>query len=267
MAKPHVERLAKKYPRPMAGANYRGLMEEIIAANHEGIQGAVARVKRDEFGRALARIKRSTTKQIAIPDLAEVLPKRSIFLRKGAEQGRVLTETLRDRLTSDLRESVADFLKTGKGSMQYKTGERRGEINPELVTQLRKKMSETFSGYRKAGPGGIPKNIQVIADTEARSAISDIKHSWAVRLEETNPGKVRVMKTWRAHPRLSKIPRGTHGRISGQKRPLGIPFLVPTGDKRRPGGVDLMQHPHDPAAPAEQVISCHCECIYETVVL
>jgi uncharacterized protein YbcI len=268
MAKLHVSRLAERYPGAMEGGNYRDLMTEIIANNHENIQRAVARVKRDEMGKAAARIKRSTTKQIAVPDLADVLPKRSVYIRKGAEQGQILSDTLRDRLTKDLRSTVADYL--GE-KMQYKKGEARGQIKPELVEKMRARLTETFAGYRKAGPEGVPPNIQAIAETETRSAIDDIKHTWATRLEESNPGRVRTWKIWRHHPGLSKEPRGNHAIIDGQRRPIGVPFLVPTAKRGRGGWAwgapTVMQHPHDPSAPIDQVISCHCECDYVTEIL
>lgn len=272
MPKPHVSRLAERYPGPMEGGNYRGLMSDIIASNHESIERAVARVKRDEVGREAAKIKRSTTKQIALPDLAEVLPARSVFIRKGAEQGQIISDTLRDRLTKDLRASVAEYLGTGATSMQYKKGDRRGEIKPELVDRMRERITATFEGYRKAGPEGVPPNVQAIAVTEARSAVNDIKHTWARRLEEANPGKVRVMKTWRQHPGLSHEPRTGHGTVNGRRIPIDTPFAVPRvvwvkGQGLRVIETTLMMHPHDPSAPADQVISCSCECDYETEIL
>lgn len=270
MAKLNVSRLAERYPGAMEGGNYRDLMTEIIANGHENIQRAVARVKRDEMGKAAARIARSTTKQIAVPDLADVLPKRSVYIRKGAEQGQILSDTLRDRLTNDLRATVADYL--GE-KMQYKKGEARGQIKPELVEKMRARLTETFEGYRKAGPDGIPPNVQAIAITETRSAINDIKHTWATRLEETNPGRIRTWKKWKHNPKLSKDPRGNHAIMDGVRIPLNAQFSVPRWGwiKGRGLGIigenTLMQHPHDPIAPVDQVVGCSCEAIYEVEIL
>lgn len=269
MAKLHISRLAERYPGAMEGGNYRDLMTEIIANGHENIQRAVARVKRDELGKAAARIKRSTTKQIAVPDLADVLPKRSVYIRKGAEQGQILSDSLRDKLTKDLRATVAEYL---GDKMQYKRGEARGQIKPELVEKMRERITETFSNYRKASPEGVPPNVQAIAITETRSAIDDIKHTWATRLEESNPGRVRTWKTWRHHPGLSKEPRGNHALIDGQRRALNTPFLVPRwqwvrGRGLSNTGITIMQHPHDPSAPVDQIVSCSCEVDYTTEIL
>lgn len=276
MAKLHLDRLAEKYPNALAsgevtGVNYRALMSEIIANNHGNIQRAVGRIQTDHYQQQAAKIKRSTTKQIAVPALEEVLPKRSVFLRKGAEQGQLLSDSLRDELTKNLRSAVTDYLKTGADSMQYRKGERRGRINPELVQSLKTKMTETFAGYTKPDATGVPKNIETIANTEIRSAISDIKHEYAKKLEERNPGRIQMVKIWKHNPSLSDHPRANHRFMDGKEKPIGVPFSVPLLKKSRNGwiwgGPTMMMHPHDPTAPAEQVINCSCECIYVTRVL
>lgn len=272
MAKLHLDRLKEKYPDQVSGANYRDLMEEIISSNHENIHRAIGRVQSDHWGKQAAKIKRSTSKQISVPGLEDVLPKRSVFLRKGSEQGQMISDSLRDQLTSNLRESVKEYLKEGKGSMQYKRGEERGRIRPELIDRLQASLTNTFEGYTKPDATGVPPNIRTIAETEARSAISDIKHQWAEKLQEQNQGKIQTVKIWRHHPSLSKRPRPGHRMIDGQERPINVPFKVPELSRSRMFGVSLggyvyMMHPHDPTAPADQVIGCHCEVDYITRVL
>lgn len=272
MAKLHLDRLRDRYPSLLASEDYQGLMSEIIANGHENVQRAVGRIKRDEMGRAAARIQRSTSKQVALPSLEEVLPKRSVYLRKGAEQGRILSDSLRDKLTADLRTSVAEFLKTGAGSMQYRRGEERGRMNPELSAKLRDRLTNTFRDYHRPDATGVPPNIAVIAETEIRSAVDDIKHTWNTRLSEANPGRIEIIKVWRHHPHLSKEPRGNHSLMDGVEKPLNAPFIVPRWAWVRGRGLSVigttvMQHPHDPSAPIDQVVACHCECDYITRIL
>lgn len=224
MAKISLDRLKERYPGAVEGGTYRELMGEIIANNHENISRAVARLQSQHFEKHVARIKRSTTKQVALPSLEDVLPKRSVFLRKGAEQGQMITDTLRDALTKNLRAAVADYLKTGAGSMQYRRGESRGRMRPELVTQLRDAMKSTFSDYTK---GAVPANIDTIAQTEIRSAVSDIKHTYNMRLQEQNPGRIQIIKIWRHHPSLSVKPRTEHRIMDGEESLIHIPFIVP----------------------------------------
>ena len=271
MSKIHLDRLKKSYSKQIRAGDFQGVMNEIIANNHENIQRAVARVKVDEFSRVAAKVKRSTTRQLTVPALEEVLPKRSVYIRKGQEQGRLLTDTLRDQLTKDLRSSVADFLKTGQGSMQYKKGEARGQINPKLIAQFREKIAGTFEGYTKPGATGIPSNIDAIATTEVRSAIDDIKHTFNTRLQEQNAGKIQIVKTWHQHTSLARNPRENHNAVDGITLPIDAYFQVPRmqwvkGKGLAVTGMTMMLHPHDPSAPVDQVVSCSCECVYITRV-
>ncbi|RMX19005.1 hypothetical protein EBQ34_01225 [Vandammella animalimorsus] len=59
-------------------------------------------------------------------------------------------------------------------------------------------------------------------------------------------------KQWRRSGKIHS--RWQHDLVDGQVVAHDKPFRVPNPG----GGVDLMMHPHDPAAPAEQVINCGC---------
>lgn len=271
MAKIHLNRLRDKYPEAFnpgqaSGFNYSQIMGEILANNAEATQRAVARIKNENLAKQASRIKRSTAKQLAVPDLAEVLPKRSVFIRKGAQNGQIISETLRDRLTADLRATVKEFMAEGKGSMQYRRGEARGQIRPELVTRMEDRLRQTFEGYTKPDAQGVPSNLRTIAETETRSAISDIKHQWAQRVQDANRGSLRMVKTWRHHPSLSERPRSGHRMLDGKTIPMDAFFRVPLliRDKRgfRWGEIENMLHPHDPTASAGNTINCKCNCDY-----
>ena len=276
MAKIHLDRLKIKYPEAFkpgqtTGINYQNLMAEIIANNHESTQRAVARLKSDHLSKQVATMRKSTAKQLAVPDISEVLPKRSVFIRKGATNGNIISETLRDRLTSDLRETVKEYLTAGKGSMQYRRGEQRGQIRPELIDKMRERITGTFESYAKRTKGEMPSNIETIAQTETRSAISDIKHTWAKQVMDANPGKVRFTKTWRHHPGLSDIPRAGHrmqdGLTIGMDAFFKVPLLIKGKNGFHWGSVERMLHPHDPSASPGNVINCKCSVDYNIEVL
>jgi hypothetical protein len=271
VAKLHLDRLKYRFPYAfapgdMSGPNYRDLMSEIVANGHQNTQRAIARVHDDHFRKQAAKIKRSTTQQLMVPDISEVLPKRSVFIRKGAEQGNILSDSLRDELTKNLRSAVKEYLQTGGETMQYRRGVQRGRINPELVDKLRGRLTDTFSGYTKPDATGIPPNIDAIANTEIRSAVSDIKHEYAKKLESSNPDRLYVMKTWRHFPRMSKRPRKSHAAMNGTSIPMSAMFHLPAeyaATGRKITDAVTMAHPHDPSAPVEHVVSCHCECDYQ----
>jgi len=267
MAKLYLDRLKKKYgAKGWSGANYRQLMALIIGSNHENVDLAVAR-RSDEYYRGRFRaLQKTTAINLKVPPLEEIMPRKPIYLRKGAEHGVMITDALRDRLSADLRDAVKQFGLSGVGAMQYKRGETRGRMHPELVAQFEAAITRTFDNYTKSKGGEIPANISTIAETEVRSAISDIKHTYAQELVSRNPGRLKAVKRWVHHANLSSEARTGHVEMNGKEMRLDMPFHVPLYRMERGKKVlvqtDAMLHPHDPGSPPEQVINCHCECDY-----
>lgn len=272
MAKLYLDRLRKKYgAKGWSGDRYRQLMELIIGSNHENVANAYGRRTQNYYNDKFARIKKTTAVQLKAPPMDEVMPRREVYLRKGADRGKMLTDALRDKLSKNLRDSVKQYMIGGKESMQYQRGEQRGRMKPELVKQFQKSIMQTFEGYTKSHGGEVPANIKTIATTEVRSAISDMKHEYATNLVKENAGKLDVVKRWVHHDNLSAEARPGHARMDGKKVPLNQAFSVPM--LRRKGklivntGTCRMLHPHATDAPAEEVINCHCECDYVTQVI
>lgn len=272
MAKLYLDRLRKKYgAKGWTGAKYRQLMELIIGSNHENVGNAFARRTHDFYKDKFRAIGKTTAHQLKAPPMEEVMPRKEVYLRKGAERGKMITEALRDKLSKELRGAVHQFMEKGGETMQYARGESRGRMKPELVGQFEGAITRVFEAYTKSHGGEIPTNISTIAQTEVRSAISDIKHEYAKKLVSENPGKLRVVKRWVHHDNLSKEARPGHIRMDGKKveidRPFSVPMIRRKGKLLENRGMCRMMHPHDPTAPAEEVINCHCECDYLTEVL
>ena len=266
MPKVYLDRLKSRYG--WTGGKYRALMARIIGENHESVARAVGRVKvgrlREE-GQRLAKRKKPVA--MKVPALEEVLPKRSVFIRKGAEQGKLLADSLRTKLSGDLRDTVAEFLREGKGAMQYQIGERRGRIKPELIERMQRRLKNSFQGYTKTDPSiGVPPNIRAIAVTETRSAIDDIKAEFARRMLEKNPG-AKAQKRWKHNDHLVEDPRPGHMELNGKVLDLKAAFEVRQFRKEKgiwiPTGATVrMDHPHASGAPPEEVINCQCEVDY-----
>ena len=263
MAKVHLDRLVGKFG--WAGQSYRWLMGKIIEANHLSIQRAVGRKLVGFFSAQADKIKGQSNKQILVPDLTDVLPKHSVFARKGAERGEILTDSVRTQLANDLRQTVSDYLSQGGQKMQYQIGAKKGRIKPELVNVMERRIRQTFEGYTRRTGGEAPANLRTIAETETRSAISDIKHQYVQRLQDKNHGRVQVMKRWIHH--ASSQPREGHIQMAGKTAGMDETFNVPDIRGGRLIQVTPMLHPHDPNAPASQVINCHCEIDYVVAVL
>lgn len=249
MAKIHLDRMRKKYG--FTGGNLGQLMQEIMAVNSENLSRAMARISKQRYQKSLGRVT-TKTRQFVIPDVSEVIPKRSVFIRKGAESGKRLTDDLRDRLTKNLRQTMTQFTpKTGEQTFLFRRGPRRGRVNPRLVQDFERQITGTFTTYTKKDPSyGVPKNVQAIAVTEVRSVADEVKWNYAQNLAKANRD-IDVSKRWIHNKALSEEPREHHMIIDGQRRSLAVDFTLGNGVKLR--------FPHDPQAPVGEVISCHCD--------
>lgn len=263
MAKLHLDRLRKRHG--FTGGSYRELMGKIVLANSESVANAVGRISQENFARASRRVGTGEARFI-LPDVSEVLPKRSVFIRKAAESGKVLSDTLRTRLTSNLRDALNTFTATGEQAMVRRRGRAAGTISPKLIREFEDSVRGTFQDYRRRDPKfGVPANVRAIAVTEVRSTVDDIKQRYAVAFTDQNPD-VEMTKVWIHNRALSRQPRPGHLAAHGQTVALEERFRIETfqdsdGRSVRTGSV-LMLHPHDPLAPASEVIGCNCEIEY-----
>lgn len=271
----HLDRLRQRYG--WKGGKYQSLMSEIIAVQSEQLARRFAEIKK----RKLDTMARAATKagvQVLVPDLTEVLPGKSVHVKKAAERGKLLTDSLRAQLAKGLRKAVFDFLGEGQPIMQQQRGAKRGRMNPKLVASFQDHVVKTFSAYTKRDPEiGVPANVGTIAVTEVQSIINEIKQRYNETVADRNAGVIEADKTWRHFPSRSQEPRRGHRAMSGRTIPLADRFKVPEyervgtvksgpnkgrGKFRRTGAYVFMLHPHDPDAPISEVASCHCELDY-----
>lgn len=257
MASIFFKRLEKKFGKKnLSGDRYQDMISEILAHNNEKIANAVGRLSNDSYKASAEKLNKKKQKAVTLPDMAEVIPKRSVFLIKGAEQGSIISDTLRTKLEGDLRKTIADFQKRGK--IETKRGTGVGKINTDLIDSFRGSIIKTFESYtKKDKTTGVPPNIKTIATTEIRSTINSIKAEYNKNLLAKNPGMV-MMKTWKHNRSLSKVPRKEHMEMDGETVPANKFFLV----YNKAGQLDMMDRPHDPEAPAGQSIGCNCDVIY-----
>ena len=123
-----------------------------------------------------------------MPDVSEVLPKRSIFIRKGAESGEKISDTIRDALTKTLRQSLNQFTPiTGEATYIRRRGVKAGTINDKLINNFEKDIRNVFNGYVKKNKFlRMPPNIHAIAVTEYRGSIADIRSNYTDQLLQKN---------------------------------------------------------------------------------
>lgn len=116
--------------------------------------------------------------------------------------------------------------------------QRSAEI---IAGQIRK----SFDGFKGA-------RAATIARTETAAALN---HGLLETAKETRTRKqVELIKTWLTI--LDGRCRDDHCRAHGQERAVDRAFVV---------GGNFMQRPHDPSAPAAQVINCRCTMMFKKV--
>jgi len=210
----YLSRMADKYN--WTGGDYQALMGNIIEFNSEKIGNKVART---QIGKMRKKIERLGTKaeKMTFPDLNEVFPGRSLFVRKGAEQGLLLSDELRDQLTGNLRKAVIE------SGFTYERGNIAGKVNQKTINNFRKQIETTFKNYTGVDPKiGVPTNLNTIAVTEVRSSVNDAKFKFSESVASKND--LIAVKFWEHNPSLSKEPRPVHAEIEVRSKQNPIPL-------------------------------------------
>ena len=147
----------------------------------------------------------------------------AVTAHKAAQSGKMITDTMRNSITRGLRQSIIEHPNDAEAA----------------IMQMQQHIKDTFSTYTTA-------HAKTIAVTEVRSAVDMTKYLYAQELAERNQGKLHIMKQWVHNDSLVKDPRENHKAIDGEKVAFGSPFSIG------------LMYPHDPAAPASEVINCQC---------
>jgi len=261
MARIFIKRLTDKYgTENIRGKKYQAMVNEILAQNNMKISRAVGRLSKDNYENELKRLPKTKSGTVKLPDLQEVLPKRSVFLIKAAQNGTAITDDLRTSLERNLRETLNKHTASGKPRMEIQRGKAVGKINKQLIEEFQKSIQKTYESRTKKDPElGVPGNIKQIAITEVRSTINSIKKEYNQQLSKKNPYLI-MTKTWLQNRRLAKDPRISHKEKNGETIPMNQLFTV---RRMQTGGVDYMYGPHDEKGSAENVIGCNCDILYK----
>ena len=104
MAKLHLDRLKRQYEgvKP-TGNNYNEMIKQIIDNNNSNVQKRIYAMNTDKWKKIESRYRPSRETRLVLPAEVDVIPKRAIQVRKVAEKGEYIRETLRDSLTKNLR--------------------------------------------------------------------------------------------------------------------------------------------------------------------
>lgn len=265
MAKIKSSILIKKYGTTnIRNGKYKALMDDVIANNSESINRAILRITKKNYEDALSKIT-TRAKPFDMPSIESVLPKRSVFLKKSAEKGQFITDTLKDKLTSDLRQSLAEWVKKPRTRKFFS---RKDKLDAGIINDFQNRIMDTFTSYTKRDKKyGVPSNIRNIAVTEIRSNINEIKYAYTDRLLKNNVN-LEAKKRWRHNKRLSKKYRFGHFQANGQTVNMNEDFVINTYKEIKGqlhfAGVVRCSHPHDSRLPLSEIISCSCD--YDIII-
>ena len=254
MTRIYLDRLKKKYPKgTVTGKKYNNLVQEILKENSEKLNNRLYKITDDNYSKQNNNITKKE-KRFALPDLEEVLPRKTISVRKSAEKGDLITDDLRDKLSQRLKETLK------KKGLERKRGELTGTLKMEVLDDFEKSIKKTFVNYTKKDPKfGVPGNIRNIATTELRSAVAEIKSAYNKKILEKNPD-TRMTKTWIHNKGLLKNKnnaRTSHVKLNGVTISYNELFKINDED-----GIFETPHPHHESLPVGQVIGCQCEIQY-----
>ena len=274
MSKIHIDRLAKSLgldPKDIRGIKYEKLVQAICVKNSENISKKVTKINQDEWSRAMDKIG-TKEKRFIVPSLNDVMSRNNVSIRKSAENGTLISNTLHEGLVKTLNRTMQDFTeKTGEMTYVARRGKTAGKINVGLIEKFEQNLTKTFQNYTKKDPEfGMPTNVHTIAVTEMRSTINTANHLYVETLNEKNPDLI-MQKVWVHNGGLSKESRPGHEKVAQQtaRKPIDVSefFEIPyyfkyKGKWRKGAGTISMQHPHSGEGGPEEEIGCNCEVRY-----
>lgn len=235
------------------GKNFGDVLQRLVAENKLSTAKKMSNEQKTAWENATKKLG-FKPKEVVIPKTSQIIPAENMFLREAAKRGKLMADNMRQTVSNDLRRTIQEFINNEKlPAFIRPTGTKAGTINPKLIESFAQRMKKTFENYVKRDPKiGAPANIRSLAITATRETVSSIKAQYARTVADENRGSMKVFKMWVHNPFLSVNPRKTHMRMNAKAVPLDGMFKV----KNEDGGTDLMDRPHDPNAPAGQVIGC-----------
>lgn len=254
MAKIHLDRIKQRYG--WTGEKYQQLMGKIIANNSKRIHNSVLQVDHYHLEESMRKVKTKGS-ALNLPRLLDVVKPQSVWTRKGADRGKLITDNLRDRIAGNIK-AILD-----KPEYMRTRGKLTGTLKNQAIRDMREGLIKTFENYTKVDPSiGIPKNIKTITSVEIRSVVNQTKNEYMEKLKRHNPD-VKMIKRWIHNGNVfgSKTykARKYHKELHGKEVPFYSNFRI--RDEKAHIFYDA-PYPHHESLPISQVAGCECEVQY-----
>jgi hypothetical protein len=246
----NISKLMEKYKgQDVSGNTYEKLVKQILKEQSKEISNKVLHLNK----RYWDNINLQNKKLLTLPPLSKMDTTRTVIALKSAENGKLITQTLREKLQNDIKSTIEEY-KMNKLGLYQKRGVKSGALRPEVVNDIENKMRMTFEGYTKVNRKiGMPNNIHNIAVTETRGTVNRIKYEYSKEVIKSNRNYV-FSKTWIHNRMLSKKARIPHKKLNGKTIPFNEFFIIDSNDNKY-----KCLHPHDDSLPASEIISCNCD--------
>jgi hypothetical protein len=219
-----LKRLCEKYDVPVAGSTYEDLVSKIIDYNKMRAVQSSQKLSHRRYTQGLKDA--IGTGEVTLPVYVPIPTS-----RKSAQSGKRLIQNVHDALTRELRSAL-------------KTHPDNPDSAVEQMLSAVKTIMEPYAG------GSPPPHCRTIAETEVRSALDLSKYEYAKQLAAAG---LKLEKIWR-HAGHGANPRPGHIAMDGVTVDFNRHFPVPGTHGKRV----WMKYPHDPDAPAAEVINCGC---------
>lgn len=251
MSKIHLNRLKDR--TGYTGEKYKTLMEQIIANNFERIHNSVNAIRNTKIEAVSKKIS-TKEKRFNIPETTELVKPRSVWSRKAAERGELLTDALRSRLDNDIKAILSDK------SMFRTRGKLTGTLKDQAIREMGKRVKETFLNYTKADESGVPKNIKTIASVEIRSIVNQANDEYMDKLVRKNDDIVVIKKwihngnVWKSKTYKARTP---HKNLHGVTVNYNDNFVIKSDT-----GIYSVPYPHHVSLPIGEIAGCNCSVQY-----
>lgn len=248
-----LNRLVKKYgfnADKISGESLKKLTEEILKMNAQNVSENILNTSDKKFKRSLS----DKFKKLNMPNVNELLLKNKTQIMKLQENGKIINQTLRDRLNESFKEILEN------PDYYRKNWKLKGSLKNKAFTDLQNSIKNTFEDYTKKNPKyGVPSNIKNIATTELRTVTNNLQFEFMNQMQFKNDD-MEIIKIWKHNGRLSKKPREHHREIDGVSIAMNENFVM--FDKKNKTTIET-PHPHWEGLDLENKIGCNCELRYE----
>lgn len=271
MAKIDRKHLEKKYGTDSVKAGrLTELLDTMLTNNSKKITKETARLEKDHWESTIKKYLKPNERHVTFPIIQDIEKREAQLKEETRSRARGLVKALQSKIKGEVLVTLGSMPKSSVYRPLIRGGKKKRALSYETIKELRGNVSRLFTEYKEGKKGKYGKQISSyidnVADSQTRGVINRTKAMYLNEFSRLNPD-FQMFKKWKHHPELSEVPRKGHA-IAGRKKAIPIedmfevPLWVQLKGEWQFVRNDFMRIPHDENAPLEQIMNCHCDCIY-----